>query len=386
MNGVLIVGAGLAAQRCAETLRAGGYDAAVRIVGDEPYAPYDRPPLSKALLRPDARHAEVALRPPDWHARHEVELVLGRRAVALDPTARVVTLAGGERIAADHVVIATGARARTLPAFERFPNAHVLRTLDDARGLGAALEPDGRLVVVGGGFLGLEVAGSARAAGVHVTIVEAARAPLSAALGTRVGHWIAALHRRHGVDVRVGARIAAAHGNGRLDEVVLADGRRLACDAALVAVGCAPAAQWIDGSPDGLAVDGEGQTRWRGIWAAGDVARPWDPATGAPARAEHWEAAARQGVAVAHGILGLPVGASPAPTFWSDQHGIRLQLAGTAVGHDALAVDGDPIAGDACVLYLRRGRPVGGLLLGRPRALPHLRRIIGGADATEVAA
>ena len=384
--GVLIVGAGLAGQRCAETLRARGYDGPVTMVGAEPFAPYDRPPLSKAALAADTAHAAVALRAAGWHAVHRVDLVTASRAIGLDARARVVRFADGTRRTARDVVLATGSRPRTLPALDPYENVHTLRTLADARALGTALAPGARLVVVGGGFLGLEVAATARSRDVDVALVEAGPAPAAGAVGARMGAWLAALHLRAGVAVRVGATVARVDGrDGRVRAICLSTGERLACDAVLVAVGTVPDTAWA-GFPAGVAVATSGATGRPGLWAAGDAALPWDAVARRHVRTEHWEAAARQGAAVAQAILGRPA-AAPAPAFWTDQFGIRMQLAGTAAGHDALVVDGDLDGADARVLFLRGGRPIGGLLVGRPRALPDLRRLLaGGARSEELAA
>jgi NADPH-dependent 2,4-dienoyl-CoA reductase/sulfur reductase-like enzyme len=375
--GVLVVGGGLAGQRCVETLRARGWEGTVRLVAEEDCAPYDRPPLSKAGLRSDIAHGAVALRPDGWHAAHGVDLLTGRRAAAFDARERSVTLADGARLRAAHVVLATGSRPRRLAVLDRFENVFTLRTLPDARALAAVLGLGARLAVVGGGFLGLEVAATARRRGAAVTLVEAGPAPAAAVLGVRVGGWLAELHRREGATVHVATSVTRVLGRRDAEALVLSTGVRVDCDAVLVAVGAVPDTAWA-GFPGGVPVDRAGRTGRPGVWGAGDAARPWDPSAGAHVRAEHWEAAARQGSALA------PVAAPTA--FWTDQYGIRLYFAGTAVGHDALAVEGDLDGADARILYLRRGRPVGGLLVGRPRSLPDLRRLLAGGARQEVAA
>jgi NADPH-dependent 2,4-dienoyl-CoA reductase/sulfur reductase-like enzyme len=363
--GIVIVGAGLAGQRCCEALRARGWEGPIRLVGDEVYSPYDRPPLSKGLLAGTTEARDVALRAPGWHAEHGVELVLGAAATGLDPGRRHVLIAGERRLRYDRLVVATGGAPRVLPILRGRTNVHVLRTLDDALALRAVLHPAVRLAVVGAGLVGLEVAATARALGAAVTVVEAAPAPLAAVLGERIGSWLAELQRAAGVEVLTGVTLAAVRGGAHVSALRLGDGRRIACDAVLMAVGMAPATGWLDGCglPAGaIAADSEGRTRLPHIYAAGDVRG-----------AGHWEAAARQGATVAASILGVPAPAAPPAAFWSDQHGVRLQFAGTAAGHDCVEVDGDPLAGDACALFHRDGRLVGGLLVGRPRDLPALR-------------
>lgn len=366
---VVIVGAGLAGQRCAERLRAGGWDGPVRLVGDERRRPYDRPPLSKALLSGDADAQDVALRPAAWYAERGVELTRGRAAVGLDPAARCLVLADGDRIRYEHLVIATGGAPRTLPELRGLPHVRALRTVDDALTLRGLLVPGVRLAVVGAGLVGLEVAATARALGADVTVIEAAPAPLGAVVGTRVGAWLSQLHAAAGVHVLTDARIQGAEARALL----LDGGRRIACDVILAAVGMAPTTGWLAGSGlparGAIATDAAGRTALPRVYAAGDAAG-----------AGHWEAAARQGAAVAATILGHAVPAPAPASFWSDQHGIRLQFVGTAAGHDRLEVDGDVAAGDARVLFLRDGRAVGGLLVGRPRDLPGLRRLLQDDD------
>lgn len=262
--GVVIAGGGLAAQRCAETLRKRGYEDPIRIVCAEDEAPYDRPPLSKDVAAGTADGASVRFREAAWYDDNEVELVLGRSASGLDFEARELLLDDGSRLRYDELVIATGAAPRMLPALARFENAFPLRTLADAGRLREALAGGSHLVVVGAGFIGQEVAATARRQGVEVTIVEALDVPLAGVLDERVGRWIADLHREEGVRVLTGAMLASAAGNGRVEELTLADGGRLACDAVVVGVGVAPAAGWVEGSgldPAGIATDAAGPDR-----------------------------------------------------------------------------------------------------------------------------
>ena len=286
-------------------------------------------------------------------------------------------LAGGTGVPYEHLVIATGGAPRALPVLHGRENVHVLRTLDDALALRAELRPGVRLAVVGAGLVGLEVAATARRLGAEVTVVEAGPAPLAAVLGAPVGSWLTDLHAEEGAAVVCGTQVAAVHGAGRADALELSDGRRIECDLVLAAVGMAPATEWLAGSGLGLergavTTDAQGRTALPGVYAAGDAAG-----------AGHWEAAVRQGTGVAGAILGLPAAAAGVASFWSDQHGVRLQFAGTTAGHDRVEVDGDPEARDARALFLRRERPVGGLLLNRPRELPALRRLLHQAATSD---
>jgi NADPH-dependent 2,4-dienoyl-CoA reductase/sulfur reductase-like enzyme len=360
-SSVLIVGGGLAAQRAAETLRARDHRGPIRVVCGEPVAPYDRPPLSKEL------RAEP-FRPAAWYEEQEVELLLGRRAASLDVRAQRVLLDDGASLAYDDLIVATGARPRRLPMFAGRPNAHELRTVADTEGLRAALVPGARLAIVGAGFVGQEVAATARGLGVDVTLIELAAAPLAHVLGPELGGWFADLHRSEGVRVELGVSVVDARPGAvgaPISELLLSDGRVVEADAVLVGVGVAPETRWLAGTPlaDRVAVDDGARTVLRHVYAAGDV-------TGG----QHWELAARLGAAAARSILGLPAVAAPPSSVWSDQYGVRIHLVGEAAGADAVEIDGSPPARDFTAVLRRHGAVVGALLVGRPRELPRWRR------------
>jgi NADPH-dependent 2,4-dienoyl-CoA reductase/sulfur reductase-like enzyme len=347
-SNVLIVGGGLAAQRAAETLRARGFDGPIRIVCGEPVAPYDRPPLSKELCA-------APFRDGGWYAAQEVSLMLGSRAVGLDLRGRQVLLDDGSSAGWDDLIIATGARPRRLPVFG--PDVLELRTAADAARLRSVLAPGARLAIVGAGFVGQEVAATARGLGVEVTLIEAAPAPLFGVLGPELGGWFADLHRSEGVRVELGVSIADASRPGSL---VLSDGRSLEADAVLVAVGVAPDTRWLAGTP--LAELHGVETVVPRVYAAGDVVHG----------CHHWEPAARMGVAAARAILGLEEAPSPAPSFWSDMYGVRIHLVGSAAGASSVEIDGS--GRDFTAIFRRHGRETGALLVGRPRELPAWRR------------
>jgi 3-phenylpropionate/trans-cinnamate dioxygenase ferredoxin reductase component len=381
---VLIVGGGLAAQRAAETLRRRGHNGPIQMLCAEPLAPYDRPPLSKELLAGEGGHADVALRPPDWHADHDVELLIGEAAVSLDPSTRRIMTTCGRRLDAQHVLIATGSEPRILPQLDGYSNVHTLRTLADADALRAAIVPGARLAIVGAGFIGQEAAATARGSGVDVTLLEAAPVPLAHVLGERLGTWFAALHREEGVRVELSAAVAdalPATAGAPVESLSLADGRAVGVDTVLVGVGVVPETRWLAGSPlagDGVLVDEGGRTVIPHIYAAGDVARPFGRG-----RCEHWEPAARMGAAAARSILGLPAAAAPPESFWSDQYGVRIHLVGEGAGADAIEVDGDLDSRDFTAVLRRRGALVGALLVGRPRELPTWRRRLAAESEPE---
>ncbi len=367
---VVIAGGGLAAQRCAEALRTGGHEGRITMVCAEPVAPYDRPPLSKAFLAGDVPAGDLALRPGDWHAAHAVDLVLGDRACGLAPDDRRLSLDSGDTLAYDHLVLATGSRARRLPGTEGLTNAHTLRTRADAERLRAALMPGTRLVVLGAGLIGQEVAATARRLGVTVTLVEAAPLPLARALHPELAAWLVDVQRAEGVAVHLGAGIARlVTGGDRLEAIILADGTRVELDELLVAIGVLPETEWLGAPLDELLDRPE-------ILAAGDLAG-----------GDHWELAAHQGRAAGRAVLALPSHGHPLTSWWSDVHGIRLQGLGNPAGADDLIFDGDRTGRSFTAVALRDGAPVAALAVDRPRELPRLRRLISpDTHATQEAA
>lgn len=374
--GTAIVGGGLAAQRCAETLRRLGYDDPIRIVCAEDVAPYDRPPLSKEALAAGVAQEALAFRPPGWYREHEVELLLGSPAAGLDPAARLLRLGGGGRLSFDRLVIATGGAARRLPIFDGRPNVHTLRTAADARRLRARLRAGARLAIVGAGFIGQEVAATALELGAEVTVIEALPVPLEPILGAELGARLARMHLERGVRLELGSGVAGARGADAVEELVLDDGRRVACDLVLVGVGTVPATGWLEGSgldPGGVRTDHAGRTGLAGIYAAGDASVPFEPRFGEYARTEHWDAAAWQGAAVAKAILGREPGMPPLPSFWSDMHGHRIQYVGHARHADDVRVEDDDGSPALEAVFTRAGAPVAALTIDRPRSIPGFR-------------
>jgi 3-phenylpropionate/trans-cinnamate dioxygenase ferredoxin reductase subunit len=384
-GGVLIVGGGLAGQRCAERLRRRGYEGALRILCAEHEAPYDRPPLSKAVLAGSAPERSTAFRPSEWYASNGVELVLGARGRRLRPEARLVDLEGGDSFSYSRLLVATGGEPRRLPFLERYENVHYLRSLADARRLRVALVPGARLAIVGAGFVGQEVAATARGLGAEVTVVEALDAPLAPILGAELGRWFGELHRAEGVRLLTGAMLEGARGSdGRAEELMLADGTVVECDAVVVGIGTAPATAWLADSglgERGVEVDARCRTCLPGVYAAGDASIPYDHRFAVHARTEHWDAAAWQGAAAASAMLGEEPGAPPLPSFWSDQYGSRIQCVGHPQRAEAVLIEGDPGSRDFEALFTRAGLPVAGLTVGRPRAIPALRKRIEAAHA-----
>jgi 3-phenylpropionate/trans-cinnamate dioxygenase ferredoxin reductase subunit len=391
---LVVVGGSLAGLRTAEALRRLGFDGRLVLVGQEPHRPYDRPPLSKELLRGEREPDSIALTRPDRFEALGLELRLGCRARALDPRAREVELEGGERIRFDGCALATGCRPRRLRGtMPELPGVFVLRTLDDALAIRAELERGPRVAVVGAGFIGAEVAASCRARELEVVMIDPLPTPLAAALPPAVGSAVAELHRDHGVELRLGVGVAGFEGAGRLERVRLSDGSALAADVAVVGIGVVPNTEWLAGSgielEDGVVCDETTATAAPGIVAVGDVARFANPLFGVSMRVEHWTNAVEQASAAAERLLAAPGAAkayAPAPFVWSDQYDLKLQMAGWILpGDETRAVHGSLAARRCVVLHGREGRLVGAVALNRVRELMAYRRMIREGASFEAA-
>jgi NADPH-dependent 2,4-dienoyl-CoA reductase/sulfur reductase-like enzyme len=381
LRSVAVVGASLAGLRAVEALRARGYDGRILWVGAEPHPPYDRPPLSKEILRGEWEPGRIALARDGVEALG-TELRLGVRAVGLDLAARRLALEGGESLPFDGLVIATGASARRLPGQPDLPGVFVLRSLDDALALRGALAAGPRVAVVGGGFIGAEVAASCRARGLAVHLIEALGNPLEQALGPVLGALFASLHRDHGVALHLGSPVAALEGAGRVERVRLADGRTLDADVVVVGIGVRPETGWLEGSglalEDGVVCDARCQAAPR-VVAAGDVARWLHPRYGVHLRLEHWTNAVEQGTAAAGALLDGPSAPvfAPIPYVWSDQYDARLFVAGRPRAGDELrVVEGSLGERRFVALCGRAGRLVGVVAIGRARSFVTWRRAL----------
>jgi NADPH-dependent 2,4-dienoyl-CoA reductase/sulfur reductase-like enzyme len=374
----------LAGLRATEALRREGFDGRVVLVGAEPHLPYDRPPLSKQLLAGEWEPQELALRRTPYDEL-EVELRLGVRATALAAAAKTVTLDDGDRIAFDGALLATGATPRVLPGTPDLDGIFVLRTVDDALNLRARLDDGPRVVVVGAGFIGSEVAATCRMRGLSVTVLEALPAPLVRGLGPVLGMVCGELHREHGVDLRLGVGVAAIEGDGRVERVRLDDGSSIDADVVVVGVGVVPVTDWLEGS--GLTLDNgivcdETLLAAPGIVAAGDVARWPNPLfDGELMRLEHWTNAAEQGVAAARRLLvaegDTPEVYAPVPFVWSDQYDRKIQTVGHFRGDDDMEVVYGSLEERRFVsVFGRNGRLVGALGFSMPAKVMQYRKMI----------
>jgi NADPH-dependent 2,4-dienoyl-CoA reductase/sulfur reductase-like enzyme len=389
VESIVVVGGSLAGVRAVQALRREGHEGPITLVGAERHwPPYDRPPLSKQVLTGAWDPDKARLRVSD---PFEADLILGRRAVGLDLADGQVQLDDGATLTFDRLVVATGATPRTLPGTEHTAGVHVLRTADDALALRHDLERARRVAVVGAGFIGCEVASSCRTLGLEVTIIEALDLPLTRVLGPQMGAFGAELQRTHGVELHLGLGVRAVEGDGRVEQVILADGTEVAADVVVVGIGVRPATDWLEGSgltvEDGLVCDetcvalgSDGR-----VVAAGDVARWTNPLFDRSMRIEHWTNASDQAMHVAkvlvHGA-GVAGAFAPVPYFWSDQHGTKLQFVGTAAPEDEVTVvEGSLTAGKFVTAYRRGGRTVGALCVNWPaRMIPWSKAIEAGAD------
>ncbi len=382
MDSIVVVGASLAGLRAAETLRRDGFSGRITMVGDEDRLPYDRPPLSKQVLAGAWGPERASLADDETLEELQLDWRLGVRATGLDLDARQVELADGPAVGFDGLIVATGARCRTIPGTDGLEGVHILRTLDDCLAIRADLiAGPRRLVVVGAGFIGAEVAATAREMGLDVTMVEIAPVPFERVLGQAMGQVLADVHRDHGVDVRTGVGVAGIVGSGAVEAVELSDGASLDADVVVVGVGVVPNTEWLDGSglqlDDGVRCD-ETCLAGPGVVAAGDVARWPNQAFGEVMRVEHWDNAVEQGVHAARRLLsGVPEPYRPIPWFWSDQFDRKIQLAGrTGPGDRAEIVTGSVEERRFAAAYERDGRLVGILGFNRPRHVMQYRQLI----------
>jgi 3-phenylpropionate/trans-cinnamate dioxygenase ferredoxin reductase subunit len=363
---MVIAGAGLAGARAVETLRENGFDGPVVLVGEEEHRPYERPPLSKSFLQGSSPVEEAFVHPEGWYEAAEVELLTGTRAADLHAGDQELVLEDGHRLRYERLLLATGSAARALavPGAD-LPGVHLLRTLDDAEHLRAALVPAPVVVVIGSGWIGTEVAASARSLGCDVTIVGRDTVPLRNVLGSEVGAIFRDLHRDNGVRLVSSGEVDSVHGADRVEEVHLSDGRVLPCDLVVVGVGAAPrlelaqaAGLTVDG---GIATDERLHTSSERVYAAGDVAAAWHPIFRTRLRVEHWANADHQGRVAAQNMLGKDVPYDRVPYFFSDQFDLGMEYSGHAPSWDEVVFRGDPARREFIAFWLKDRRVVAGM-------------------------
>ncbi len=357
---LVIVGGGQAAAQAVQSLRQQSFTGAITLLSEEPYPPYQRPPLSKKYLAGELTRERLLLRPAAFYAEKGVTLEQNARVEEVDAAAQRVRLHDGRTLAYDQLLLATGSRVRRLEVpGAALPGVHYLRTIADVDGITASLTPGARVVLVGAGYIGLEVAAVVRQRGHEVTVLEAFDRVMARAVSVEVSSFYEAAHRAAGVVIHCGAAVKALHGATRVSAVETADGRQFACDVVIVGIGIVPnvelaAAAGLECN-NGIVVDDYARTADSHIVAAGDCTNHPLPLLGRRVRLESVPNAIHQAKIAAAALLGAPVAYSEVPWFWSDQYDLKLQIAGLATGYDEVVVRGDPAARSFAVFYLAAG-------------------------------
>ena len=372
MTRIVIIGAGQAAGRAAEALREGRHQGSITLIGEEPHAPYERPSLSKELLTDGDDQRIVWVRPLSWYAESSIDLRLSSRAVGIDRSGKRVWCADGSSLPYDDLILATGSRPRPLPIDH--PNCLTLRTIEDGKRIAASLSPGKHVVVIGAGFIGLEVAAAARGHGCEVTVYEQADRPMARGVPAEIGHFYADLHRRQGVELHTGCQ---SFDLSRADLVVVGIGVVPNCELA------AEAGLAVD---NGLLVDQFGRSSDPAIYGAGDVTNHFNPLLGQHVRLESWQNAQNQAIAVARNILGAVQPYAEIPWFWSDQYGRNLQIAGGPNAADFSLTRGELGDGPSLSFYFRGERLVGLIGIDSGRDMRFAREILAMAVQADPAA
>ena len=377
----VVLGAGQAGSHAALTLRAAGFAGRVVLVGDEAWPPYERPPLSKKLLMGEVGPESTFLKPADHYAEKGIELQLGRRATAIDRSERRIDFAAGEPLRYDRLMLTTGGRPRrlALPGAD-LPGVFYLRTIDDVFALQPAMAPGARVAIVGGGFIGLEVAAAAASRGCRVTVLEVEDWLMKRVAPRLISAAFERLHRARGVDIRLATAVAGFAGEGRLRQVATADGGHLDADLAVVGIGLIPNAELAAAAglevANGIVVDEFGRSSDPDIFAAGDAVAGFNPLLGRRLRLESWQNAQNQAIAAAKAMAGAPVPHAEVPWFWSDQYDLNFQMVGLANEHDAVVLRGDPADPQFSVFFLKDGALAGACCFNNARDIPVARQLI----------
>jgi 3-phenylpropionate/trans-cinnamate dioxygenase ferredoxin reductase subunit len=385
-GGIVIVGGGLAAARTAEQLRRSEYTGPITIVSDEDLLPYDRPPLSKEVLR--AESDDVTLKPAEFYDANDITVLLGNAARSVDTDAKTLTLADGSELGYDELIIATGLVPKRIPSFPDLPGIHVLRSFDQSLKLREEAGAARHAVVIGAGFIGCEVAASLRGLGVDVVLVEPQPAPLASVLGEQIGSLVARLHRAEGVDVRCGVGVADVGGTEKVEKVTLSDDTELDADLVVVGIGSKPATAWLEGAgiavDNGVVCDAAGRASASHVWAIGDVSS-WRNTVGHQVRVEHWSNVADQARVLVPAILGRDVPSTVAvPYFWSDQYDVKIQCLGEPEATDIVHLVEDD--GRRFLAFYERDGVVAGVVGGgMPGKVMKVRsKIAAGAPIADV--
>lgn len=368
----VIIGSSTAGAFAAITLRKEGFAGRVILIGEEKEIPYARPPLSKQYLQRERGRERLYLWPKEFYLEREIELRLGARARRVIPREKEIEMKGGERLRFDRLLIATGMAPRRLPLpGGDLPNIFYLRTLEDSDRIGEACQPGSRAVIIGGGFIGMEVAASLRQKQVDVTVIHRDKVALEHAIGKEAGRILTEYHRQEGVNFHPGAEVSVIEGNGRAERLRLKSGHSVECDNVIVGIGATPRTEALEGSgietDKGILVDEFCRTNIEGIFAAGDVARFHHPRIHARIHVEHWDNARLHGIAAANNMLGRQIPYSPVPFFWSDQFDVNIQYAGFPLDWNDVVYRGNIKEQSFSTFLLDRDKLVGGVCFNRWR-------------------
>jgi len=370
---LIITGGGQAAAQAVISLRGAGYDGRISLVGDETSLPYQRPPLSKRYLSGDIEPSRLLLKPQDFYADNDIELLTGTRVTAIDAGAKRITLDNGDALDFTQLLLATGSEPRRLPiAGADLESVFTLRKINDVDAIRARFAPGKKLLVIGAGYIGLEVAAVAVKAGLDVTVIEAAPRVMARSVSTAISDFYADTHRQAGVDLRLNTSLAALHGDSRVSRAETADGQRIDCDLVIVGIGVEPCTELATQAglaiDNGIAVDSGCRTTAPDIFAAGDCTSYPHPWLGRAVRLESVQSAIEQGKTVAASLCGEQRAFDAVPWFWSDQYDLKLQIAGVSTGYDQTVVRGNPQDGRFAVFYLVAGRVIAVDAVNDPRS------------------
>lgn len=384
----VVLGGGVATHFAVDTLRKDGFDGRITLISAEPVRPYDRPPLSKSFLQGQKQASDLFFQPETFYRERAIELLLGGRATGVDFDARRIALEGGPTVTYDKLLIATGATPIRLsqPGFDLL-GVHYLRSLADGERLREDLDRARSVVVVGAGFIGSEVAASARTLGKEVSLIDLLPAPMLGAVGRELAAIYAEIHRAHGVHLRLGRRVSELRGGGRVEEAILDDGQRIGCDLVVVGVGVRPSVEPFTGTKlsieNGIMVDQFCATNIPDVYAAGDVANWWHPGIERRLRVEHFDNGALQGTAAAHAMAGRAEPYAPIPSFWSDQYETTMQYYGYPIPWDDVVIRGDPTTFSVTAFYLVGSKIVAAAMLNRSKEHRPARRLIAAGASVD---
>jgi 3-phenylpropionate/trans-cinnamate dioxygenase ferredoxin reductase subunit len=387
----IIVGASLAGAKAAEELRTAGFDGRVLLIGAEQERPYERPPLTKDYLREQSPREKVYVHEPGFYEQHQIELETDTTVTELDSAQSRIKLADGRWVEYHRLLLATGAEPRRIAiAGAELDGVHYLRTLADCDALRERLQAGGRVVVVGGGWIGSEFAASARQRGLEVTVIDPSPLPLERIFGAEIGAFYRDVHRDHGVELLLGEGVEALEGEHAVTRVRTTSGRAIECDFVLVGIGVTPRVELASGAglevDNGILVDEKLATSVPGVFAAGDVARAFHPFYGERIRVEHWANALNQGPAAAHAMLGEPVSYDRIPYFFSDQYDVGMEYSGYAPKWDEVVFRGDPVDGEFIAFWLRKERVLAGMNVNVWDVNEHVQALIRSPQPIDLAA